>query len=314
MCTGSIGGAIKDPPISRATSPTTPCFYRIMAVQVFAGLCTSVLLFLVSRDLLVQLCLFQRAIAVPCVLCLFVCTSPRRECRERAGPPLSRASTGTSLLTYGCCTGGSTSRCLRSPSVCSDLCMYSKCGPSASAGYMLYCTGGQSFWFEPSARSMLFRITRKWNILASAPADLCCSVRVPPHQYLVGSRNKITFVSDHTKPAVLCSGVRVLRRRYLVGSRDKVIFVSAHTKPAVLCSGVRAPHHRYLVGSRNTVTFVSAHTKSAVLCCGVRVPHHRYLIGSPTTVPEERAIPALTTNTKMESEPVRICQPLVLYA
>lgn len=31
-------------------------------------------------------------------------------------------------------------------------------------------------------------------------------------------------------------------------------------------------------------------------------------------MPEERASPALAGNTKMESEPVGICQPLVSYA
>ena len=41
--------------------------------------CTAVLFFLVSRVLLVRVCRFDRATAVPCILYLFDCASPRRE-------------------------------------------------------------------------------------------------------------------------------------------------------------------------------------------------------------------------------------------
>ena len=73
-------------------------------------------------------------------------------------PLLSRASTGTNELTSGCCTGGSTSLCLRGPSVCSDLCMSSTCVLPAPVGYLLYCTGRRSFWFEGSELSRLLGV------------------------------------------------------------------------------------------------------------------------------------------------------------
>ena len=37
MCTGFIGGATSDPPIARATSPTTPRLSRITVVQMLAS-------------------------------------------------------------------------------------------------------------------------------------------------------------------------------------------------------------------------------------------------------------------------------------
>ena len=79
MCTGSIVGAIKDPSISRATSPTTPCFSRIMTVCKCWLACTAFLLFFVSRGLLVEVCRFERATAVPCVPYFVDCASPHRE-------------------------------------------------------------------------------------------------------------------------------------------------------------------------------------------------------------------------------------------
>ena len=81
----------------------------------------------------------------------------------------------------------------------------------------------------------------------SAPADLCCGVRVSPHRCLLGLRNKAIFVSAHTKPDVLCCGVKFLNHQCLLGLRNKATFVFAHTKPAVLCCGVRVPPHRRLV-------------------------------------------------------------------
>ena len=92
-----------------------------------------------------------------------------------------------------------------------------------------------------------------------------CGVQVSHRRHLVGSRNKVTFVSAHTKPAVLYCGVTVPRHRRLVDYRNEEAFVSAHTKPAVLCCGVRLPHHRCLFGLRNMTTLVSAHTEPAVL-------------------------------------------------
>ena len=126
-------------------------------------------------------------------------------------------------------------------------------------------------WCESSAPPIIGRFAKYGNLrLCSHKAWAvlcCCGVRVLHHRYLVGSRNKVTFVSAHTKLAALCRcGVRVPHHRQLVGSRNEVTFISAHTKLAVMCCcGVRVPPDRCLFGLRSMATFVSAHTKPAVL-------------------------------------------------
>ena len=104
----------------------------------------------------------------------------------------------------------------------------------------------------PSDLSLLrgrcfFDSGRSGVFLPSAPADLCCGVRVPHDRCLYGLRNKVTLISAHpSAPADLSCGVRVPHDRCLCGLRNKVTLIAAHTKPAVL----NLPQPRHCPDSR----------------------------------------------------------------
>ena len=78
MCTGSIGGATRDPPIARATSLTTPRLFRIMVVQMLASVYSSSALSRTSRSFFPTF-LFLRAIVVLCILIVFDSATPHWE-------------------------------------------------------------------------------------------------------------------------------------------------------------------------------------------------------------------------------------------
>ena len=104
MCTGSISGATSDPPIARATSPTTPRLSRLTVVQMLASVYSSSSLSRASRSL------FPSFYFSACHCCTKMSNRFRLRdsplgSSERADSILSRASTEASVGSSDCCKG-----------------------------------------------------------------------------------------------------------------------------------------------------------------------------------------------------------------
>ena len=97
----SSGGATGDPPSALATSPTTPLYCLVRAVQMSASLFRSVCLVRASRFFVPSLDFSACQFCAMSSVCRRRCDSPSGSC-ERADPQSIHESTGTNLYLATC--------------------------------------------------------------------------------------------------------------------------------------------------------------------------------------------------------------------